>query len=55
VRGRAVADGWERGQLERTLSQTAWNVAKTATLLGVSRRTLFNRIERFGLKRPARA
>jgi len=39
-------------QLRRTLTETDWNIAKTARQLGVSRTTVYQRIARFALRRP---
>ncbi|MBT8371357.1 MAG: sigma 54-interacting transcriptional regulator, partial [Deltaproteobacteria bacterium] len=41
-----------RDDVEKALSQTAWNVAKAARLLGIGRRTIYRRIEQYGLVRP---
>jgi DNA-binding NtrC family response regulator len=54
ARGRAVHETWEHDNLERSLIAADWNVAQAATALGISRRTLFNRIKAFGLERPRR-
>jgi PAS domain S-box-containing protein len=40
------------GSLEEVLRATGWNVAKAARRLGVSRTTLYKRIEESGLRRP---
>ena len=45
----------ERDLLLRALSHTAWNVAKAARLLGLSRDTLRYRIDKFELAAPAKA
>jgi transcriptional regulator with PAS, ATPase and Fis domain len=39
----------EKGAILRALEQTRWNKSKTASLLGVSRRSLFRRMQKFGL------
>jgi two-component system response regulator PilR (NtrC family) len=39
----------EKGAILRALEQTRWNKSKAAALLGVSRRSLFRRMEKFGL------
>ena len=39
-----------RGHLLAALTQTGWNVSRTAALLGISRNTLRARIERYGLR-----
>jgi PAS domain S-box-containing protein len=38
----------EKGAILRALEQTRWNKSKAAALLGVSRRSLFRRMEKFG-------
>jgi PAS domain S-box-containing protein len=37
-----------------TLSQTDWNIAKTARMLGVARNTLYQRIREYGLEKPGK-
>ncbi len=44
----------DRGDIEAILKQTDWNVAKSARLLGIGRRTLYRRISQYRLVRPAR-
>jgi transcriptional regulator with PAS, ATPase and Fis domain len=39
----------EKGAIIHALEQTRWNRSKAASLLGVSRRALFRRMEKFGL------
>jgi PAS domain S-box-containing protein len=39
----------EKGAILRALEQTRWNKSKAAALLGVSRRSLFRRVQKFGL------
>ncbi|RPJ22336.1 MAG: Fis family transcriptional regulator, partial [Desulfobacteraceae bacterium] len=39
----------EKGAIVRALEQTRWNKSKAASLLGVSRRSLFRRMQKFGL------
>jgi DNA-binding NtrC family response regulator len=46
--GTSLAD-MERELVKRTLTYTGNNRQRTATLLGISRRALYNKIERFGL------
>jgi transcriptional regulator with AAA-type ATPase domain len=52
--GRTVAagslDDSIRGRLQDVLAATGWNVARTATRLGVSRNTVYARIEKYGLR-----
>ena len=47
--GTSLAD-MERELVKRTLAYTENNRRRTSTLLGISRRALYNKIERFGLK-----
>jgi transcriptional regulator with AAA-type ATPase domain/tetratricopeptide (TPR) repeat protein len=60
----ASLDEAMREHLLAALTQTGWNISRTAALLGISRNTLRARIEKFGLRgsvpgtppaRPARA
>ena len=37
--------------LERALDENAWNVARVARTLGVTRRTIYMRMQRFGILR----
>lgn len=37
--------------LQRTLDENAWNVARVARTLGVTRRTVYMRMQRFGIPR----
>jgi DNA-binding NtrC family response regulator len=41
----------ERRLIEEALAQTGWNRSKAATLLGISRRVLFDKIQQYGLSR----
>jgi len=50
--GRALketVEDLERGAVLRALEQTRWNKSKAAFLLGVSRRSLFRRMQKFGI------
>jgi len=49
-----VEDDPERARIVTALEQCAGNQTHAAELLGISRRTLISRIERYGLKRPRR-
>ena len=42
-----------RGHLLTALTQTGWNISRTAALLGISRNTLRARIEKYGLRTGA--
>ena len=42
-----------REQLLEVLGRTNWNISRTATLLGVTRKTVRARIQRYGLRSPA--
>ena len=39
----------ERVQIRRTLASTSWNQSRTAQLLGIDRKTLRSKIQRYGL------
>ena len=39
----------ERIQILQTLKSASWNQSKTAQLLGIDRKTLRNKIQRYGL------
>ncbi len=41
----------EREQILQTLRTTSWNQSRTATLLGIDRKTLRSKIQRYGLQR----
>jgi two-component system response regulator HydG len=41
----------ERDELVHALDRCGWNIARTATTLGVSRMTLYRRLRRFGITR----
>ncbi len=43
----------EREVIARTLDALRWNKNRTAQVLGISRRSLYNKLERFGITRPA--
>jgi DNA-binding NtrC family response regulator len=43
----------ERAHVEATLEECAWNVSQAARILEVDRATLYNKIRRWSLKRPA--
>jgi transcriptional regulator of acetoin/glycerol metabolism len=45
----APLEGAERLQILRTLESASWNQSKTAQLLGIDRKTLRSKIQRYGL------
>jgi DNA-binding NtrC family response regulator len=47
----AFKDQVEKIFIEKKLKQHQWNVAKTAEAIGIQRSHLYNKIERYGLKR----
>ena len=51
----ADGDEAERQAIIQALDACAGNQTKAAQMLGVARRTLINRIERYGLPRPKKA
>jgi DNA-binding NtrC family response regulator len=42
----------ERAHVTATLEQNGWNITRSAAILGIDRVTLYNKIEKYGLKRP---
>ncbi|MBI5491059.1 MAG: sigma-54-dependent Fis family transcriptional regulator [Deltaproteobacteria bacterium] len=52
--GRTLQD-IERRHIEAILAETEWNITHSASTLGIDRVTLYNKIKRYGLKRPTRA
>ena len=49
---RAQRESWERQQIMSALERTSGNQKEAAKLLGISRRTLINKIEAYGIARP---
>ena len=49
---KAQRESWEKQQILQALEKTSGNQTEAATLLGVSRRTLINKIEAYGIARP---
>ncbi|MDF3071577.1 MAG: two component, sigma54 specific, transcriptional regulator, Fis family, partial [Polyangiaceae bacterium] len=45
----------ERARITQALEQTAGNQTRAARLLGVSRRTLINHLERLAMPRPKKS
>jgi DNA-binding NtrC family response regulator len=42
----------ERAQVEMILNRTGWNISRSAEILDIDRVTLYNKITKYGLKRP---
>jgi DNA-binding NtrC family response regulator len=42
----------ERNHIRKILLQTGWNITRAAKILGIDRVTLYNKIKRYGLRRP---
>ena len=53
-RARTLADV-ERAHIERVLTESHWNISQAASELGVDRSTVYHKIQRYGLERPADA
>ena len=49
---RAQRETWEKQQILQALERTSGNQKEAAKLLGISRRTLINKIEAYGIARP---
>ena len=49
---KAQRESWEKQQILMALERTSGNQKEAAKLLGVSRRTLINKIEAYGIARP---
>ncbi|HMF60072.1 MAG TPA: sigma 54-interacting transcriptional regulator [Vicinamibacterales bacterium] len=47
-------DEMVRRRIEQTLHETAWNIAKSARRLGLSRTQVYGRLKRYRLERPAK-
>ncbi|QQS45397.1 MAG: sigma-54-dependent Fis family transcriptional regulator [Acidobacteriota bacterium] len=45
----------EKSLILQAMDQTGWNITRAAKLLGLSFRTMQYRLDKFGIKRPARA
>ena len=43
----------EKGHISEMLGACGWNIARTASLLGINRTTLYKKIKKYGLKQPA--
>jgi len=46
----AATQSLEKDLITRALETTRWNKSKTATMLGIPRRTLYRKIEKFGIR-----
>jgi transcriptional regulator of acetoin/glycerol metabolism len=44
----------EREHVEKVLALCGWNRSQAARVLGIDRRTLFTKVQRYGLAEPAR-
>ncbi len=42
----------EKAHIRRVLGENRWNISRSADILDIDRVTLYNKIEKFGLKRP---
>ncbi|MFA6235231.1 MAG: helix-turn-helix domain-containing protein [Bacteroidota bacterium] len=42
----------EKDHICHMLEENSWNISRTAEQLGIDRVTLYNKIEKYGLKRP---
>jgi DNA-binding NtrC family response regulator len=49
-RGKRLTDV-EQHHIEEVLKETAWNISRSASILGIDRVTLYHKIEKYGLKR----
>jgi two-component system response regulator HydG len=47
--GRRLED-IERVHIERVLTESAWNLSRSARILGIDRTTLYNKIRRYNLR-----
>ncbi len=43
----------EKVHIEKMLTETNWNLSKTARILDIDRTTLYNKIKRYGLREPS--
>jgi DNA-binding NtrC family response regulator len=46
-------EGVEKNHISEMLAVCGWNIAHTASLLGINRTTLYKKIRKYGLKQPA--
>jgi len=45
-------DDVERSYIERVLGEQNWNITRSASVLGIDRVTLYNKIKKYGLQKP---
>ncbi|MBI2618920.1 MAG: hypothetical protein HYW57_02460 [Ignavibacteriales bacterium] len=50
--GDDTLEAMEKVYIESILSRTGWNITRSAKVLNIDRVTLYNKIAKFGLKRP---
>ncbi len=50
-RGTSLSE-MEKEHIQHMLDENAWNISRTAEKLGIDRVTLYNKLEKYGLKRP---
>jgi transcriptional regulator of acetoin/glycerol metabolism len=50
----APAPASEKGRMVAVLEANRWNILKVSKVLGVSRKTLYTRMDRMGIERPRR-
>jgi transcriptional regulator of acetoin/glycerol metabolism len=46
-------DEIEKSHIRKILSETGWNIARSAQILGIDRSTLYHKIKRYQLQRTA--
>jgi DNA-binding NtrC family response regulator len=54
-RGALALEEVEKGHILAILERSQWNVSQAARLLEIDRGTLYNKIEKYGAKRPVDA
>ena len=55
ARARQIIDECERLVLQNALKENAWNKSRVTKALGIPRQSLYNKIARYGLKKPVPA
>jgi DNA-binding NtrC family response regulator len=45
-------EAMERTHIEKVLDEQNWNITRSAEVLKIDRATLYNKIQKFGLKKP---